>query len=394
LTKAHSEVEAMELKNAYEDAKFRWKENNWESDVMRVLWVSDFRTGVSSGATSQAELCGIALKEKGVDVIFCQTPPLTIRGKKYVESETKEVPLLYPVGNMMDTVRKVDPDVVMLHCFTDALLQELPDIVRAYPTAVRVGINVLELLVTPGYAKKIAQVIAFMQSVDYIIAASENTKNVCEGLGCRSEDITVIHTGIDPSKFEVANCKDPTIAILGRIFPVKNHLTLLQAIKLIRKDFPQVELAIAGAGRLNQMYQELIDLLLLSSQVKITGHMGDLQWLFREVSIFALPSISENMPAAVLEAYASGIPCVLSASGWGDTFQAALKASHDNPREWADQLLNLLTDRKFYLKVRKSQFKELRSFTMDKLAVKYIEIFDALAELKKYKVHDLNPRLS
>lgn len=360
---------------------------------LRVLWVSDFRPGTASGATSQAELCGIALKKSGVDVTFCQTPPLAIRGKKYVESETKGVPLLYPVRNMMDTVREVDPDVVMLHCFTDQLLNELPDIVRGYPTAVRVGINVLELLVTSGYPKNIPKVISFMQAADHIIAASENTKHVCEGLGCRSEDVTVIHTGIDPSKFEVADCADPTIAILGRIFPVKNHLTLLQAVKLVRKQFPAVELAITGSGQLTNLYERLIMLLLLSSNVKITGYMGDLKWLFREVSIFALPSLSENMPVSVLEAYASGVPCVLSDSGWGDTFKAALKARPDNPKEWADQLLKLLTDRDFYLEVRKRQMEELKQFTMDVITPQYVECFRKLSELSNFKVKRFNPRV-
>jgi len=360
---------------------------------MRVLWISDFRTGVTSGATSQAEICGVALKESGVEVNFCQTPPLFIRGKKYVESETKGVPLFYPVRNMMDTVRKVDPDVVMLHCFTDQLLDEISDIVRGYPTVVRVGINVLELLVTGGYANNIPKIVSFMQAADHIIAASENTKNICEGLGCRSEDITVIHTGIDPSKFEIADCKDPTIAILGRIFPVKNHLTLLQAVKLVRKQFPNVELAITGSGQLTNVYEALIKLLLLSSHVKITGYMSDLKWLFREVSIFALPSFSENMPVSVLEAYASGVPCVLSDSGWGDTFKAALKARPDNPKEWADQFLKLLTDRDFYLKVRKRQMEELKQFTMNIVTPKYIECFKKLTELSKFKVKKFNPRV-
>jgi glycosyltransferase involved in cell wall biosynthesis len=360
---------------------------------MHVLWVSDFRTGVASGATSQAELCGIALKKSGVDVTFCQTPPLAIRGEKYVKTETKGVPLLYPARNMMDTVREVDPDVVMLHCFTDQLLTELPDLVRAYPTAVRVGINILELLVTPGYPRIIPQTISFMQMADHIVAASENTRHACEGLGCRSEDITVIHTAIDPKQFKVSNCTDPTIAVLGRVFPVKNHLTLLQAVKLIRKDFPKVELAISGEGRLTSMYQQLISLLLLDTQVKITGYMDDLSWLFREVSISALPSISENMPACVLESYASGIPCVLSDCGWGDTFQAALKAKHDSPREWADQLLRLLKDRKFYLKIRDRQFDELRKFTVEQMIPKYITLFQKLCELNKYKVKKTNPRV-
>lgn len=360
--------------------------------TLRLLWVSDFRKGVASGATSQAELCGISLKQKGVDVTFCQTPPLIIRGKKYVESETKGVPLLYPVMNIMDSVRKVDPDVIMLHCFTDQLLSEMPDIVRGYPTVIRVGINVVELLVTGGYPKKIPKIVSFMQAVDHIIAASENTKNICEGLGCRSEDITVIHTGIDPSKFEVADCKDPTIAILGRIFPVKNHLTLLQAIKLVRKQFPAVELAITGSGQLTNIYEALIKLLLLSSHVKITGYMSDLKRLFREVSIFALPSFSENMPVSVLEAYASGVPCILSDSGWGDTFKAALKARPDNPKEWAEQLLKLLTDRDFYLEVRKQQMEELKQFTMDVVTQKYLKCFKKLSKLSKFKVKQFNPK--
>lgn len=361
---------------------------------MHITWVSDFRKGTASGATSQAILCGKALKEAGLNVTFVNTTPVAMRTEdRYIKSEISGVPLLYPVKNLKNTLRKENPDVVLLHCFSEDVLRELNDITREFPTIVRVGINVLELLVTPGYAKKIPQAIHFMRSADHIVAASENTRHICEGLGCRPEDITVIHTAVDPTQFKVTKCQDPTLAILGRVFQVKNHLTLLEAVKLVRKDFPDVELAITGSGRLANLYSELIPNLLLAPRVKATGFMNDLEWLFREVSILALPSLSENMPFCVLEAYASGVPCVLSDSGWGDTFQAALKAKHDNPREWADQLLKLLTDRKFYLKVRKRQFKELQKFTVDKMVPKYLELFEKMMELNKYKVKRFSSRL-
>jgi len=359
---------------------------------MRVLWISDFRPLNPSGATSQAILCGKGLKDTGVDVIFCQTPPLNIRGEKYIESETEGVRLLYPIKNTIDTVRDVDPDVILIQCYTEHLLAELGNITREYPTALRVGINIHELILTPGYSKTIPKVIMFMRSVDHLIAASENTKNVLEGLGCRGEDISVIHTAVDLSRFQISSCTDPTIAVLGRVFPVKNHLTLIEAVKLVRKDFPHIELAIVGEGRLVKIYQDLINQLLLASQVKITGYMSDLNWLFREVSIFALPSFSENMPMAVLEAYASGIPCIISDSGWGNTFKVAMKAKPDNPREWADCILRLLTDRELYMEIRNRQLEEVKDFTIDKIVSKYISLFERLTELKKYKVKKFSPR--
>lgn len=346
---------------------------------------------VPSGATSQAVLCGKTLKEIGVDVTFCQTPPMNIRGKDYIESETEGVPVVYPVGTLMKTVRSFEPDVVLVQVYTDQLVAELPELVRSYPTAIRVGVNVLELLVTTNYPRKLPGVVSFLQSADHVIAASRNTRNVLEGLGVDADDISVIETAVNPSDFPISTCNDPTIGILGRIFPVKNHLTLLQAIKLVRKKFPDVELAITGEGRLANIYEELIKLLLLETHVKITGYMSDLKWFFREISIFALPSISENLPMCVLEAYASGIPCVLSESGWGDTFQACLKARPDDPAAWARQLLRLLTDRDFYMDVREKQLEELKNFSLQTIIPKYVACFKMLVKRAKYKVKRFNP---
>jgi len=279
------------------------------------------------------------------------------------------------------------------------LVGEVERISREYVFIPRVEINLLELLMSEPYQKAIPDVIKYLTSADHLIACSEAGKKVLQSIGCK--DITVIPTGIDPNMFKLSHCQEPAIGCLGRIMPVKNHLTLIQAFKLLRKDIPDSELIIVGGGNLVPVYAKIVELLGLQGQVGIFGYIESLDIFFNEIRVFVLPSFSEYLPQSVLEAYASGVPCVVSDAGWGDNFEAALKARPDCPWEWAEKLKLLLTDEELWRQVREKQLKELKEkFDINLIVEQYIELFKKLlkgrhvALIQPEKPRKLPPKVS
>lgn len=359
---------------------------------MKILWLSDFRHKDSSEITYQSiELCN-RLEEKGLEPILCNLVPLDIRHQPFVKTTLKNMKLIYPVGGLFSTIQKIDPDVVLVYGVLETTVYlEIPDIAREYPTVYYSLFDPLELLIEETYTSGIPRIVDFIQKVDHVIVSSKNMKNIMQSYGCM--DLTVIPPGINTSKYTPTSCRDPTITILAKTSAIRNHLTLIEAISLVREEVPEVELAIVpwreplpGKPKLVKMYYDLLQQMGLSAQVKFLGALTP-RTLFKEVSIFANPSFSSSSPSAILSAYLHGVPCVLSDAGWSSMFEAPLKAKHDDPQDWANKLINLITDEDLYMAVRTNQHNELiRKFDIDKTVDKFIEVFEELQLLQPYKV--------
>ena len=279
--------------------------------------------------------------------------------------------------------------MVVVHNFNMAVVQDLSRLRANYPVFLRLGINLLELLTLPQYHDIIPSVVSTILSVDHVIASSRNTAMQVRAMGRSEDKLTVIPTVIDPSRYERhGKSPDPVVTCLGRVYPVKNHITLIQAFNFLKGEIPEAELAIAGAGEeLPPILSGMMNAMGLKQGVdyKFTGHMTDLDLLFRETRVLVLPSFSENHPQSVLEAYAAGVPCVVSNCGWGQSFQAALKASHDSPQEFAQQIHILLTSDAEWNVVRERQFTELeRRFNLEEALDQYEKLFTSYYETESY----------
>jgi glycosyltransferase involved in cell wall biosynthesis len=123
--------------------------------------------------------------------------------------------------------------------------------------------------------------------------------------------------------FVLAPSKDPSSArvpqqmlFLGQLSAAKGLRELLQALALLRGQFPALRLVCAGDGDLGQM-RNWAEEFSVADAVDWLGWIGsDQKWsLLRTSSIFVLPSHSEAMPVALLEAMTAGTPSVATRVG-------------------------------------------------------------------------------
>lgn len=94
---------------------------------------------------------------------------------------------------------------------------------------------------------------------------------------------------------------------VGELNHNKNHETVIRAIADMN-----VYYIIAGQGELHQHLEDLIDSLNLRDRVKLLGFRRDVKELYEAADIFVFPSFREGLSVSVMEAMASGLPCVAS----------------------------------------------------------------------------------
>lgn len=150
---------------------------------------------------------------------------------------------------------------------------------------------------------------------------------VCEMLrmnGVASEKVLCIENGIDLERFNTSidiQAKKAEFGILntekvigtvGRLVEQKGHKYLIDAFKELQSKAKDLRLLIVGDGPLRKVLEEQTKRLAIDGKVIFAGQREDIPELLKVIDIFVLPSLTEGLPLALLEAMASEKPIVAS----------------------------------------------------------------------------------
>jgi glycosyltransferase involved in cell wall biosynthesis len=100
------------------------------------------------------------------------------------------------------------------------------------------------------------------------------------------------------------------VGCIGRLVPVKGHILLVEAFSKIAKQYPNALVAIIGEGRSRAQLEAAISQHDLQQQVLLLGAHEDALQYVRAFDVFAMPSFSEGLPLALLEALAGERPVI------------------------------------------------------------------------------------
>lgn len=105
------------------------------------------------------------------------------------------------------------------------------------------------------------------------------------------------------------------LGTVGRLTPVKGITYLLQAARILIRRGTNVKVLIVGEGSIRQDLLAQTHELGISDNVVFLGHREDTDELLQALDVFVLPSLSEGIPMALLEAMAACRAIVASRVG-------------------------------------------------------------------------------
>jgi len=139
------------------------------------------------------------------------------------------------------------------------------------------------------------------------------------------------------------------VAAVGSLYPVKGHTYLIDAAVHVVRRCPDVTFLIAGRGGLREELEAQASSLGVTPFIRFLGHRDDVPDLLGVCDVFVLPSLSEGMPLALLEAMAAGIPSVATrVGGVGEAIEdgeSGLLVPPGDSHALAESIIKLLEDR-------------------------------------------------
>jgi glycosyltransferase involved in cell wall biosynthesis len=118
---------------------------------------------------------------------------------------------------------------------------------------------------------------------------------------------------------------EPLIVAVGNLYPVKGHQHLIDALGMLAASQPRVHLAISGRGEMADALTARARALGLSDRFHLLGLRSDVPAVLAAADVFVLPSLSEGLPLALLEAMFAACPIVAS-----DVGDVAMALAHGN----------------------------------------------------------------
>ena len=200
---------------------------------------------------------------------------------------------------------------------------------------------------------------------DRVIAVSQATRQFHQRYNLvRPSRIDVVYNFINDTRFHRVTREEGMqvradlgvsadrclIGVIGDVIPRKGQLHLIRALPRILQAVPHAHVLSVGNAReqyANQCYEEA-ERLQVSSRITWAGVRNDIERILAGLDVYALPSLEENMPLAILEAMASSRAVVATAVGGIPECviheQTGLLVPPAKGMPLADALIRLLTD--------------------------------------------------
>ncbi len=196
--------------------------------------------------------------------------------------------------------------------------------------------------------------------VDRYIAISNAIKEVMVKDGIDDGRVSVVHSGIDPDRFEGVEPADlrgelglvPDTPLIGNVAHMADHkgqCYLIDAMPSILGELPAAHLVIAGTGELHDELVAQVARLGIERSVSFLGFRGDVPALVSALDVFVMSSHMEGLCTSILDAMACGAPVVGTTAGGipeiiADGENGMLVPARD-PEKLARVVIRVLTDR-------------------------------------------------
>lgn len=179
------------------------------------------------------------------------------------------------------------------------------------------------------------------------------------------------------------------VGAVGRLEPVKGHHDLLAAAKIVLGSYPKTFFVFVGKDNRNGELQQMTKREGIEKNVLFAGYSNEISIWLKCFDIFVLPSLSEGMPVAAIEALF--MKCPIIATDVGGTAevvinkQTGLLVPPAAPDKLAQAIMYLIETPQYRQQLAEAGHDRAQQyFTVNTMTKRYEEVISKLYEKKTF----------
>lgn len=294
-------------------------------------------------------------------------------------------------------VKKFNPDVIHTQLFFGAGLDAVwcakllkKPLIGTNHTAVKEFMKYSPFKSKWAADKTIRYVNWYYGNCDFITAPSRSVTDEMKLYGLKKESL-IISNPIDVQTFAPLKNKKElkkkfgfgnyTVIHAGRISPERKIDVMVEALSFVKKEFPKVELVIAGNGTGQEELELLAEKLGVAASLKFLGFLSKpgLCEAYNAAEIFAITSTSDTQSMVMMQAMAVGLPVVgVNARALPEYINKnnGFVVEPDNPEALAKKIVFLLKTPATRKKLGSGARKFAANFGSEKIAESWEKIYE------------------
>jgi glycosyltransferase involved in cell wall biosynthesis len=230
-----------------------------------------------------------------------------------------------------------------------------------------------------------------LKKADRLVALNRQVSEELVEIGVQPERIVHIPNGVEieqiQRKADYQLDHAVTVTFLGRLHPQKGIDVLLSAFQRVRKESPQFswQLKLIGTGERRSEFEAMARQLAIDPAVEFLGQVDDPLPMLGQSDVFVLPSRSEGMSNALLEAMASGLPCIATDIAGNSEVIAqgvnGLLVQPDDHNDLATAMASLAMDQKLREKLGQEAVRTVEDkYSLDSVVDQYMTLYAGLLQ--------------
>lgn len=202
------------------------------------------------------------------------------------------------------------------------------------------------------------------------------------------QPIDIIYNGVNTEKFfpkpkENIEKKEITLLCASRLSRRKGFRYVVDAVKILRDQYPNLRLLIAGGeGDAETELHEQVRSLGLSDRVEFFGEYSaeQLPSIQQKSDIFVFPSFNEGMSNSLLEALASGLPAIMTPTGGAEELiregENGYIVRFGDAHDIAEKIERLLVDPALCRRMGEKSRNVAESMSWKEVAESYVRLYE------------------
>lgn len=317
---------------------------------MRILHITNHVQKIGNGIVNVAVDLACLQAKSGLDIAVASAGGeyeklLADHGVEHFHLNQcrKPLNLIKAAWHYRQIIKEFQPDIVHVHMMTGAILAGVFRKNREYHLVSTVHNEFQHSAILMGLA-------------DQVIAVSNAVANSMIKRGIPSQKLRVVSNGTLGSPrhkkledYQPVEMQHPSITTVAGMYTRKGIYELIEAFKIVSKDFPQAHLYLVGDGSDRSMFESMVQNTDFSQRIHFEGFQAEPQRYMLGTDIFVLASHCESFGLVLTEAREAGCAIVASnVDGIPETLddsQAGILVPPKDIPALANTLTQLLSDR-------------------------------------------------